>query len=71
MGSFGYLSVTSIAPPADCVNGSCCSPRAAWAWVDDLASLARQGDPDGRRALPLALTHYLQIKREVGCGHTS
>jgi hypothetical protein len=42
-----------------------CASAAAWAWVDDLVSLTRQGDPDARRVLPLAIAHYLQSEREV------
>jgi len=65
------FSSPSVAPPADCVNGSCCTPSAAWGWVDDLVFLTRQGDPDARRVLAVAVVHYLQIEREVCRGHAS
>ena len=47
---------------------TCCTPSAAWAWVDDLVFLTRQGDPDANRVLPLAIALYLQIQREVRRG---
>ena len=65
------FSSPRVTPPADCVNGSCCTPSAAWAWVDDLVFLTRQGDPDANRVLPLAIAHYLQLEREVCRGHAS
>jgi len=65
------LSLPSVDRHSPAVNSPCCTPSAAWAWIDDLVSLTRQGDPDADRALLVAITHYLAIARylEVGAGY--
>ena len=43
----------------------CCTPAAAWAWVDTLADEALTGDSLSRRLLPMAIKHALIIEREA------
>jgi len=57
------FSSSSVTPPADCVNGSCCTPDEALAWVVDLLALALENDPDALRCLPAAATHHLNLLR--------
>jgi hypothetical protein len=37
----------------------CCTPAEAWAWVEALAEEALAGDDGARRALAIAVAHYL------------
>lgn len=52
----------------------CCSPEAAWQWVDAVAEMALAGDEDGRRVLPNAIEHALAMEwlaTEAPLGHAN
>jgi len=44
----------------------CCSPTAAWQWVNAVAEMAVYGDDDAHRWLPVAVDHALKMGRAVG-----
>ncbi len=39
----------------------CCSPSAAWQWVNAIAEMAVYGDEDARRWLAVAVDHALRM----------
>ena len=52
------MSESRIAPPGVAVNVCCTAPQ-AWAWVQVVAALALDGDPEGQGVLPEAVEHWL------------
>jgi hypothetical protein len=41
----------------------CCTPRQAWAWLKEVSAMALGGDDDAKRALPVAVGHFLEAVR--------
>lgn len=41
----------------------CCTPDEAWAWTQDVAWLAMQGDEEAELIIGNAVDHYLQAVR--------
>ena len=48
-------------PHFDNTRPLCCSPSAAWTWVNAVAEMAVYGDDDARRWLPVAVDHALKM----------
>jgi len=61
------MSNTSTSPQCPHPEAPCCSPSAAWVWVNAVAELAViYGDDDARRWLPVAISHALRMGQLAG-----